>query len=108
LSASDWADSNALAALSADGTTRMPRPPPPKAALMATGQPFSSPKATTSSALVRNSVVPGTPLTPARSAALRLDTLSPITSTASGGGPMKVTPREVMARTKSVFSEKKP
>ena len=27
---------------------------------------------------------------------------------ASGGGPMKVTPRSVMARAKSVFSEKKP
>ena len=32
---------------------------------MATGQPCSSPKATTSSADVRNSVVPGTPATPA-------------------------------------------
>ena len=32
---------------------------------MATGQPNSSPKATTSSPLVRNSVVPGTPATPA-------------------------------------------
>ena len=31
-----------------------------------------------------------------------------MTSIASGGGPMKVTPREVMARAKSVFSEKKP
>jgi hypothetical protein len=34
--------------------------------------------------------------------------LSPITSMASGGGPMKVTPRSVMARAKSAFSEKKP
>ena len=75
---------------------------------MATGQPNSSPKATTSSPLVRNSVVPGTPGTPASWAAMRLDTLSPMTSMASGGGPMKVTPRSVMARAKSVFSEKKP
>jgi hypothetical protein len=75
---------------------------------MATGQPCSSPKAITSSAEVRNSVVPGTPATPALSAALRLDTLSPMTSIASGGGPMKVTPRSVMARAKSVFSEKNP
>ena len=75
---------------------------------MATGQPYSSPKATTSSADVRNSVVPGTPCTPASWAAMRLDTLSPMTSMASGGGPMNVTPRSVMARAKSVFSEKKP
>ena len=45
---------------------------------------------------------------PPRCAAVRLDTLSPITSMASGGGPMNVTPRSVMARAKSVFSEKKP
>ena len=53
-------------------------------------------------------MVPGTPDTPASWAAMRLDTLSPITSIASGGGPMKVTPRSVMARAKSVFSEKNP
>ena len=50
----------------------------------------------------------GTPDTPAFSAAMRLDTLSPMTVMASGGGPMNVTPRSVMARAKSVFSEKKP
>ena len=75
---------------------------------MATGQPLASPKATTSSPDFRNSVVPGTPLTPASWAAMRLDTLSPMISIASGGGPMKVTPRSVMARAKSVFSEKNP
>ena len=53
-------------------------------------------------------MVPGTPITPASWAAMRLDTLSPMTSIASGGGPMKVTPRSVMARAKSVFSEKNP
>jgi len=31
-----------------------------------------------------------------------------MTSMASGGGPMKVTPREVIARANSVFSEKNP
>jgi hypothetical protein len=41
-------------------------------------------------------------------AAMRLETLSPITSIASGGGPMKVTPISVIARAKSVFSEKNP
>ena len=75
---------------------------------MATGQPSSSPKAMTSAASVRNSVVPGTPCTPAAWAAMRLETLSPMTSMASGGGPMKATPISVMAWAKSVFSEKKP
>jgi len=53
-------------------------------------------------------VVPGTPCTSAASAAIRLETLSPMTSIDSGGGPMKVTPLLVMARANSVFSEKKP
>ncbi len=76
---------------------------------MATGQPYSSPKATTSAASW--SGTRWCRARPARrppAAAMRLDTLSPITSMASGGGPMKVTPRSVMARAKSVFSEKKP
>ena len=55
-----------------------------------------------------NSVVPGTPSTPTASAARRALILSPITSMASGGGPMNVTPRSVMARAKSAFSEKNP
>ena len=75
---------------------------------MATGQPNSLPKLMTSSAELRNSLRPGTPSTPAFSAARRELTLSPMTSMAAGGGPMKVTPRSVMARAKSVFSEKKP
>ena len=75
---------------------------------MATGQPNSLPKSMTSSALVRVSLRPGTPSTPAFSAARRDEILSPMTSMASGGGPMKVTPIAVMARAKSVFSEKKP
>ena len=59
---------------------------------MATGQPCSSPKATTSSGEVSGCERPGTPATPARSAARRELILSPMTSMASGGGPMKVTP----------------
>ena len=86
----------------------MPRPPPPYAALMATGQPLASPKAWTSWGSVTNSVVPGTQATPARMAARRDETLSPISTMAAGGGPMKATPRSVMARAKSAFSEKKP
>ena len=57
---------------------------------------------------MRNSVVPGTPATPASWAAIRDDTLSPMTSMASGGGPMNATPLAVMARAKSVFSLKNP
>ena len=75
---------------------------------MATGHPNSSPKATTSSGEVSGSDRPGTPRTPARSAARREEILSPMTSMASGGGPTKVTPCAVMARAKSAFSEKKP
>ena len=54
------------------------------------------------------SVVPGTPRTPTFSAASRAEILSPITSMASGSGPIKVTPRAVMARAKPAFSEKNP
>ena len=53
-------------------------------------------------------MVPGTIGAPPRNAALRLDTLSPIASIASGGGPMKTTPRSVIARAKSAFSLKNP
>ena len=55
-----------------------------------------------------SSVVPGTPETPTASAASRAEILSPMTSMASGGGPMKTTPRSVIARAKSAFSEKNP
>ncbi len=75
---------------------------------MATGQPNSSPNATISAGDPSTSDRPGTPDTPARSAARREEILSPITSIASGGGPMNVTPRSVMARAKSAFSEKNP
>ena len=86
----------------------MPRPPPPNAALMQTGQPLASPKVRISSALWANSVVPGTIGAPPRWAASRDDTLSPISSIASGGGPIHVTPMPAMARAKSAFSEKNP
>ena len=72
---------------------------------MATGQPTSLPKVITSSKDSSTWERPGTPATPADSAASRLLILSPITSIASGGGPMKTTPSAVIARAKSVFSE---
>ena len=76
---------------------------------MATGQPFSSPNATTSSAdaddlgRARHARRPRP-----RWAAMRELILSPITSMASGGGPIQATPASVTARAKSAFSEKKP
>ena len=82
----------------------MPLPPPPYAALIATGQPTCSPNAITSSTLVISSSVPGTLSTPPRSAALRAEILSPIKSIASGGGPIQITPRSVIVRAKSAFS----
>ncbi len=75
---------------------------------MATGHPTAAPNSTTCSGSVMGSVRPGTPDTPAASAARRELILSPMISMASGGGPMKVTPVEEMARAKSAFSEKKP
>ena len=76
---------------------------------MATGQPCSSPKARTSSGSVMDSVVPGHAGDAGRARPrCASEILSPITSMASGGGPMNATPRSVMARAKSAFSEKKP
>ena len=102
------AESRAAAASSGALTTFMPRPPPPYDALMATGQPWTAPKAWISSAEVTGPSLPGTTGTPASIAATRDDTLSPITSMASGGGPTNVAPREARARAKAGFSLKKP
>ena len=52
--------------------------------------------------------VPGTDSTSAAAAAFRDEILSPMISIASGGGPIQVTPRSVMVRAKSAFSEKNP
>ena len=52
--------------------------------------------------------VPGTEATSAVAAAFRDEILSPMISMAAGGGPIQATPRSVMARAKSAFSEKNP
>ena len=75
---------------------------------MATGQPWAAPNAPTCEGSTIGSEVPGTGSTPALTAAPRAEILSPITSIASGGGPMKATPRAVTARAKSAFSLKNP
>ena len=75
---------------------------------MATGQPKASPKRTTSAASVSATVVPGTTTTPAFSAAMRADSLSPIISMASGGGPMNTAPASATARAKAASSARNP
>ena len=54
------------------------------------------------------SSVPGTAATSDAAADFRDEILSPMISIASGGGPIQATPRSVMARAKSAFSEKNP
>ena len=86
----------------------MPRPPPPNAALMATGSPCSSANAITSSASATGSFVPGTSGAPERSAILRAVTLSPRSRMACGDGPIQISPASITAWAKSAFSERKP
>src|SRR5437879_12634990 len=88
---------------SADSTTRSPFPPPPYAALLETGQPVVSPKATMSSGDVTGSRVPGTASTAAAAAAFRDEILSPIISIASGREPIHVTPASLISRATPVF-----
>jgi hypothetical protein len=98
----------AEAASEASVTTLIPRPPPPNAALIATGQPLDSPKAITSAGSAIGSFRPGTLATPARAAASRALILSPIVSMALGGGPMKVAPAAATARANAAFSARNP
>ncbi len=51
---------------------------------------------------------PGTTGTPASVALRRARVFSPISSIASGGGPMKVMPALAQARANFAFSERKP
>ena len=71
------ADSNSSGISSMVRATFIPRPPPPNAALIATGTPYSLAKATTSSASLTGSGVPGTNGAWARAAMWRAVTLSP-------------------------------
>ena len=72
--------------------TLSPRPPPPNAALIATGSPCSFAKATTSSWPVTGSFVPATSGAPALAAMRRAETLSPSALIAAGGGPIQMSP----------------
>ena len=88
--------------------TLRPRPPPPKAALIATGSPCSLANATISSASSTGSAVPGTSGALARAAMWRALTLSPRESMASGEGPIQVSPASMTAWAKEAFSARKP
>lgn len=88
--------------------TLSPRPPPPYAALIATGRPCCSAKLMISLASATGSVVPGTSGALARVAMWRALTLSPSESIAAGDGPIQMRPASVTAWANSAFSERKP
>ena len=88
--------------------TLSPRPPPPCAALIATGKPCSLAKATISSGVSTGSMVPATSGAPTSAAILRADTLSPSERIAAGGGPIQIRPAAITRSAKSAFSDKKP
>ena len=89
-------------------TTRIPRPPPPNAALIIKGKPILRPHLRASAGLDTAVGVAGNVGTPASSAAFFAATLSPILSSNSGRGPIKVIPASSQARAKWAFSDKKP
>lgn len=106
--ASRVADSNSSATSSRSRATLSPRPPPPNAALMATGRPYWSTNSSTSAASATGLRVPGASGAPTFSATWRAETLSPRRSIASGDGPIQVRPAAMTARAKSAFSARKP
>ena len=72
---------------------RMPRPPPPAAALIITGKPIFSASANAASGESRRPRLPGTVGTPAAAAASRAATLSPIRRMDCAVGPTKTVRR---------------
>jgi hypothetical protein len=87
---------------------RMPRPPPPAAALKITGKPAASATSTASASSLSGSSLPGTTGTPACLAITRACALSPIKRIASGEGPMNVRPQARQMSAKAGFSARKP
>ena len=88
--------------------TRMPRPPPPAAALMITGKPIprASSSAVSTSGITPS--LPGTTGSPASFMVRRATALSPILRIISGVGPMKVKPHEAHTSAKCAFSDRNP
>jgi hypothetical protein len=85
--ASDVARLKESSKLDCSLTTRIPRPPPPNAALMMIGNPNSSVNFLTSSNFSTGPSVPGTTGTLALIARVLAETLSPSESMTSGEGP---------------------
>ena len=106
--ASRTADANASGISSNVCAIFKPRPPPPCAALIATGNPCSFAKAMISSAFLTGSAVPATSGAPAFAAILRAETLSPSALIAEGGGPIHVNPASITLCANTAFSDKKP
>ena len=105
---SRWALSRATASSSSPRTTRIPRPPPPWAALIITGQPSSLAIFSASAWLVTGCELPARIGTPARLARSRAAVLSPSVSRSSTRGPTNVIPASRQAAANSGFSERNP
>jgi hypothetical protein len=86
----------------------MPLPPPPMAAFMMTGRPFSATKSSSCLTSVIELSVPGTTGTPALIASVRAAVLSANLFMTSTVGPMNVMPSRLHASTNSGDSERKP
>jgi hypothetical protein len=104
--ASRRAPATASASRSAERTTRMPRPPPPKAALTSSGNPMVAATAARSDPSV--TVAPGSTGTPAASISALASTLEPIAAMVPGDGPTNTSPAAVQARANPAFSDRNP
>ena len=109
LAASRRADATASTRPPGSVTTRMPRPPPPKAAFTSAGKPTSvATRAARSAGRSSSMVMPGSTGTPASAMSALAAVFDPIARIAAGGGPTKVRPAVAHASAKSAFSERKP
>ena len=98
---------NASSSSAGEETSRIPRPPPPAAALSRIGKPTPGASSRACASVVALSV-PGTSGTPAACIAAFACTLSPICAITSASGPMKTRSFSVHARTKAGRSARNP
>ena len=108
LSASPCASSSSASKSASFLTTRIPRPPPPNAALIIRGNPMLFAVLSAFFLSVIASLVPGNVGTLACSAIFRASILSPIFPSKSELGPIKAIPFDSHALAKPAFSDKKP
>ena len=85
---------------------RMPRPPPPNAALTSTGKPIRAASASRSTS--GPTVTPGSTGTPAASISALARIFEPIDAIASGVGPTNVSPAAAQSRANCAFSDRNP